>query len=144
MLLQERDTKLPDLGQWRHAAGPAPDAELFAHTAFIWIIVKHLTSNAVAISRGGQLIGAGAGQMDRVASCRIAVEKAGDRLAGREPIIAASDAFFPFDDGPKVLIDAGVKCIVQPGGSKRDQDMLDLCNERGVTCLLTGMRHFRH
>jgi len=144
MLVQERDTMLPDLGQWRHAAGPAPSQETLVHAAFVWCIVKHVTSNAVVIGRGGQLLGTGAGQMDRVASCRIAVEKAGDRLKGEGEVIAASDAFFPFDDGPRVLIDAGVRCIVHPGGSKRDQDTLDLCNERGVTCLLTGVRHFRH
>ena len=92
-----------------------------------------------------ELLGAGAGQMDRVASCRIAIEKAGDRLAvDGAPIIAASDAFFPFPDGPERLIDAGVRCIVHPGGAKRDEETFALCEERGVTCLLTGTRHFRH
>ena len=145
MLVQERDTKLPDLGQWRHAAGPVPSEELLIHAGFMWVTVKHLTSNAVAVGRRGQLLGAGAGQMDRVASCRIAVEKASDRLGGGgDAIVATSDAFFPFNDGPALLIDAGVNCIVHPGGSKRDQDTIDLCNERNVTCLLTGVRHFRH
>jgi phosphoribosylaminoimidazolecarboxamide formyltransferase/IMP cyclohydrolase len=85
--------------------------------------------------------------MDRVASCRNAVEKAraalGAMPAGQHAV-AASDAFFPFSDGPTLLADAGVRCIVHPGGSKRDQDTFDLCNARGVTCLLTGTRHFRH
>jgi len=93
------------------------------------------------------LLGAGAGQMDRVASCRNAVEKSGARVrdgAAAGVAVAASDAFFPFDDGPRMLIDAGVKCIVHPGGSKRDEDTFKLCNEKGVTCLLTGTRRFRH
>ena len=84
--------------------------------------------------------------MDRVAACRIAVEKAGDLSAVIQdgPVIAASDAFFPFDDGPSLLADAGVTCIIQPGGSKRDEETFALCEARGITCLLTGVRHFRH
>jgi phosphoribosylaminoimidazolecarboxamide formyltransferase/IMP cyclohydrolase len=85
--------------------------------------------------------------MDRVASCRNAVEKAHAKLAAAGAgtvAVAASDAFFPFADGPTLLADAGVRCIVHPGGSRRDQDTLDLCNARGITCLLTGSRHFRH
>ena len=82
------------------------------------------------------------GQVNRVDSARLAVDRAGgDRALGS---VAASDAFFPFADGPGLLADAGVGCIVHPGGSKRDQDTLDLCNARGITCLLTGTRHFRH
>ena len=83
--------------------------------------------------------------MDRVASCRNAVEKTISRIADAPGIaVAASDAFFPFDDGPRLLIDAGVRCIVHPGGSKRDDDTFALCAERGVTCLVTGVRRFRH
>lgn len=113
----------------------------------VWIAAKHLSSNAVAIggadpSMGGvRLFGAGAGQMDRVTACRLAVEKAGERARGA---IAASDAFFPFPDGPELLIRAGVTTIVHPGGSKRDQETFDLCKAHGVTCLTTGVRHFRH
>ena len=109
-------------------------------------MVKHLKSNAVCIGRGGALLGAGAGQMDRVASCRIAIEKAEDRLGAGDgsPVICASDAFFPFADGPALLIDAGVQCLIHPGGSKRDAETFELCDQRGVTCLLTGVRHFRH
>ncbi|MCZ6811604.1 MAG: bifunctional phosphoribosylaminoimidazolecarboxamide formyltransferase/IMP cyclohydrolase, partial [Planctomycetota bacterium] len=79
-----------------------------------------------------------------VSACRIAIDKAGDRIKGDPEAIAASDAFFPFTDGPQLLIEAGIRCIVHPGGSKRDQETLDLCNEHNVTCLLTGIRHFRH
>jgi phosphoribosylaminoimidazolecarboxamide formyltransferase/IMP cyclohydrolase len=79
--------------------------------------------------------------VDRVSACRLAVEKAGARVRGA---VALGDAFFPFPDGPKILIDAGVACIVHPGGSKRDQETFDLCKSRGVTCLTTGVRHFKH
>lgn len=144
MLAQERDLKRTTVMGWSHAAGPAPDDETLNEAGFTWTVVKHVKSNAIAIARGGQLLGSGAGQMDRVASCRLAVEKAADRIRGDRPAIAASDAFFPFPDGPKVLIDAGVKMIVQPGGSKRDHETLQLCEERNVTCMLTGTRHFRH
>jgi len=145
ILAQEADTAIADTATWQHHAGPAPTPERLAHAATVWTICKHLTSNAVAIGgsadSGVALFGAGAGQMDRVNSCRIAAEKAGARAVGA---IAASDAFFPFADGPKVLIDAGVTMLVHTGGSKRDQETFDLCNQRGVTCLTTGVRHFRH
>lgn len=132
-------------GEWTHAAGPEPTAEVLAAAASVWVVCKHLRSNAVAIGGAdgdaSALFGGGAGQMDRVASCRIAVEKAGERAVGA---IAASDAFFPFPDGPEILIDAGVSVIVHPGGSKRDSETIELCESRGVTCLLTGVRHFKH
>ncbi len=146
LLVQDRDTRLPALEQWQHVAGPKPTEEYLAHASAVWVMVKHLKSNAVAIGGGvagggTRLFGGGAGQMDRVASCRIALEKAGSNAKGG---VAASDAFFPFPDGPQLLIDGGVRLIVHPGGSKRDQETIDLCNQRGVTCLLTGVRHFRH
>ncbi|TVQ53688.1 MAG: bifunctional phosphoribosylaminoimidazolecarboxamide formyltransferase/IMP cyclohydrolase PurH [Phycisphaerales bacterium] len=145
MLVQERDMKIARPTSWTHAAGPDPDEQLLNEAAFIWTAVKHLKSNAVAIGRGMQLVGGGMGQVDRVMACRTAILRAGDRMGetGR-PLIAASDAFFPFADGPELLIEAGISCIVHPGGSMRDQDTIDLCNERNVTCLLTGVRHFRH
>jgi phosphoribosylaminoimidazolecarboxamide formyltransferase/IMP cyclohydrolase len=120
---------------------------MLSDAGVLFTVAKHLKSNAVCIGGGGMLFGAGAGQMDRVASCRNAVEKARAKLAAPEPgvrPVAASDAFFPFADGPTLLADAGVRCIVHPGGSKRDGDTFALCNERGITCLLTGSRHFRH
>ncbi len=141
LLVQDQDRRKAQPETWQHAAGPAPTPELLADAAVVWIIAKHLKSNAIAVGGQRRLYGAGAGQMDRLASCRLAVEKAGGRAKGA---IAASDAFFPFPDGPQILIDAGVKCIVHPGGSKRDQDTLEVCSRHGVTCLLTGVRHFRH
>jgi phosphoribosylaminoimidazolecarboxamide formyltransferase/IMP cyclohydrolase len=152
MLAQERDTLSVRAADLKVAAGPQPSAAMRADAAFALAVVKHLKSNAVCIAAGRQLWGAGAGQMDRVASCRIAVEKARARLsgdvaaavgAGAVPV-AASDAFFPFADGPQLLIDAGVRCIVHPGGSKRDADTFAACDKAGVTCLISGSRHFRH
>jgi phosphoribosylaminoimidazolecarboxamide formyltransferase/IMP cyclohydrolase len=144
MLVQERDMKLANVDSWVHAAGPRPDEQAMQNAAFGWSVAKHLKSNAIAIAADGQLIGAGMGQVDRVSACGLAIERAGDRLNSGENLVAASDAFFPFADGPKLLIDAGVKCIIHPGGSKRDNETLDLCDQRGVTCLITGVRHFRH
>jgi phosphoribosylaminoimidazolecarboxamide formyltransferase/IMP cyclohydrolase len=151
MLAQERDAHPIRAASFAHAAGPAPDAAMLRDAEFLFTVAKHLKSNAVCIGRAGALLGAGAGQMDRLASCRNAVEKAraalarGDASAAQSAsLVAASDAFFPFADGPALLADAGVRCIVHPGGSKRDQETLDLCAARGITCLVTGTRHFRH
>ncbi len=147
MLVQERDVHRIDAAQFTHAAGPVPSAATLADAALMFAVAKHLKSNAVCIGANGTLFGAGAGQMDRVASCRNAVEKAHAKLAAAAAgtvAVAASDAFFPFADGPTLLADAGVRCIVHPGGSRRDQDTFDLCNARDITCLLTGSRHFRH
>lgn len=151
-LLQTADNLIPDPRAWQHRAGPAPSDQTLADAAIIWTIVKHLSSNAVALGGADRsaaapgrapvrLFGAGAGQMDRVTAARLAIEKAGANARGA---IACSDAFFPFADGPRLLIDAGITTIIHTGGSKRDQETFDLCNERKVTCLTTGVRHFRH
>ncbi len=147
MLAQDRDTTVPEPGRWTLAAGPTPTAAQLAAGAFLECVGRSLSSNAIAIggSASGspvvRLFGAGCGQVDRVGACRIAAEKAGDLARGA---VAYSDAFFPFPDGPRVLIEAGVKVIVQPGGSKRDAETFDLCAKHGVACLTTDMRHFRH
>ena len=146
MLAQDRDLTVPAPGTWTHAAGPAATQDQLRAAAFLEVVVRALTSNAVVIGGavdGGavRIFGGGAGQVDRLTSCRIAVQKAGELARGA---VAAGDAFFPFNDGPRVLIDAGVKFILHPGGSKRDQETFDLCDERGVTCMTTGLRHFRH
>jgi phosphoribosylaminoimidazolecarboxamide formyltransferase/IMP cyclohydrolase len=144
MLIQERDTALACPDQWKHVAGPAPTDAVLKDAVFAWTVVKHLRSNAVALAAGGQLLGGGCGLVDRLSACRMAIEKAGARIRDGAPTVAASDAFFPFSDGPELLVDAGVACIVHPGGSKRDQETIDVCLKHGVTCLLTGVRHFRH
>lgn len=148
LLVQDRDTRSASTEQWTHAAGPAPSAERLGAAAVVWTAVKHLNSNAIAI--GGEdrakpgsvrLFGQGCGMVDRVSACRVAVEKSGPNAKGA---IAASDAFFPFPDGPKILTDAGVTMLVHPGGSKRDEETIELCRSRNVTCMITGVRHFRH
>jgi phosphoribosylaminoimidazolecarboxamide formyltransferase/IMP cyclohydrolase len=121
LLAQQRDLAPVLPAGWRHVAGPAPDAALAREMTVAMIAAKHLKSNAVALAAEGALVGAGPGQVDRVASCRQAVAKAGERARGA---VAGSDAFFPFRDGPDVLIQAGVRAIVQPGGSKRDEETI--------------------
>ncbi|VAX42610.1 IMP cyclohydrolase / Phosphoribosylaminoimidazolecarboxamide formyltransferase, partial [hydrothermal vent metagenome] len=132
-LAQAHDDTPPDPTTWTHAAGPAPDPALLRAAAVMEAAVRALSSNAIAIggpvgSSGCALFGGGAGQMDRVASCRLAIAKAGDRAKGA---VAASDAFFPFPDGPELLADAGVSMILHPGGSKRDSETFALCDDRG-------------
>ncbi len=144
-LVQQRDLADMTPRNWQHKAGPALNPALAADLELAWITCKHVKSNAITIVREGTLVGAGAGQMDRVESCKIAVQKAqakGDNRA--QGAVAGSDAFFPFRDGPDTLIAAGVQAIVQPGGSKRDEETIQACNEAGVTLMFTGQRHFRH
>ena len=100
-----------------------------------------MKSNAILLAHDGASVGIGMGQVNRVDSCRLAVSRAGERAAGS---VAASDAFFPFADGPQVLIDAGVRAIVQPGGSMRDELTVKACEAAGVTMYFTGTRHFAH
>ena len=141
MLVQQRDLAVIDTGDWQHKAGPKPDGDALGQMELATIAVKHLKSNAVCIVNDHRLVGAGAGQMDRVASCNIAISKAGERAKGG---VVGSDAFFPFRDGPDLLIAAGVKAIAQPGGSKRDEETITACEGAGVTLMFTGRRHFRH
>jgi phosphoribosylaminoimidazolecarboxamide formyltransferase/IMP cyclohydrolase len=145
MLVQDRDSGPILTSGWKHAAGPAPRPEQLAAAGFIEIVCRFLMSNAIAIGGGEngalRLFGAGAGQVDRVSACRLAVQKAGALAKGAA---AVGDAFFPFPDGPQILVDAGVSLIAHPGGSKRDDETFVLCDRAGVTCMLTGTRHFRH
>ncbi len=145
-LLGQRETTAH--AEWACAAGAEAEENQLRTGRFLEVVGSALASNAIAI--GGQtpqdpqalrLFGAGAGQMDRVGACRIAVEKAGE-LA--QNACAYSDAFFPFPDGPAILIIAGIQCIFQPGGSKRDEETFALCNEKSVSCVVTGTRRFRH
>jgi phosphoribosylaminoimidazolecarboxamide formyltransferase / IMP cyclohydrolase len=130
-----------DPSAWTLATGtPAPD-DVLADLAFAWRACRAVKSNAILLASGGASVGVGMGQVNRVDSCRLAVERAGDRAAGS---VAASDAFFPFADGPQVLADAGIRAIVQPGGSKRDDEVVAALEQAGVTMYLTGTRHFFH
>lgn len=146
VLIQDRDLVGLNEDQWKIVTERHPTAEELDNLRLAWLICKHTKSNAITVCNDGMLIGNGAGQMSRVMSCRIATWLAREnghenRLSGAA---AASDAFFPFRDGPDILADAGVRALIQPGGSKRDQEVIDACNERGVAMIFTGTRHFRH
>jgi phosphoribosylaminoimidazolecarboxamide formyltransferase/IMP cyclohydrolase len=131
-----------DPASWRLAAGPAADDDTLADLAFAWRAVRAVKSNAILLASGGASVGIGMGQVNRVDSCRLAVERAGPERA--RGAVAASDAFFPFADGLQVLLDAGVRAVVQPGGSVRDEEVVAAAREAGVTMYLTGTRHFAH
>ncbi|ROS40292.1 bifunctional phosphoribosylaminoimidazolecarboxamide formyltransferase/IMP cyclohydrolase [Amycolatopsis thermoflava] len=126
---------------WTLATGEAADADTLADLVFAWRAIRAVKSNAILLASGGATVGVGMGQVNRVDSSRLAVQRAGDRVKGA---VAASDAFFPFPDGLQVLIDAGVKAVVQPGGSVRDAEVIAAAEEAGVTLYLTGTRHFAH
>jgi len=145
VLLQRRDlvdAEGDDPTTWTLVAGEPADEETFADLVFAWRACKAVKSNAILLAKDGASVGVGMGQVNRVDSCRLAVERAGaERAAGS---VAASDAFFPFSDGPQILIDAGVKAIVQPGGSVRDAETVEAAQAAGVTMYVTGTRHFFH
>lgn len=135
-------------GNWTLAAGEAADPETFADLAFAWTACRAAKSNAILLARDGAAVGVGMGQVNRLDSCKLAVERA-NSLAGEgneraRGAVAASDAFFPFADGLQILIDAGVRAVVQPGGSVRDQEVIDAANAAGITMYFTGARHFFH
>jgi len=111
---------------------------------FAWRVCKHVSSNAIVIAKDLQTAGIGAGQMSRVDAVRIAVEKAHERGHDLHGAVLASDAFFPFDDGPQIALEAGVNVIVQPGGSRRDEEVVAAAGAAGAAMVFTGRRHFRH
>jgi len=131
-----------DPASWTLVAGTAADEATLADLTFAWRAVRAVKSNAILLARGGASVGVGMGQVNRVDSCRLAVERAGAERA--EGSVAASDAFFPFADGLEVLLGAGVKAVVQPGGSVRDDEVIAAAQAAGVTLYLTGTRHFFH
>ncbi len=126
---------------WTLATGEAAPDDVLADLAFAWKACRAVKSNAILLASDGASVGIGMGQVNRVDSCRLAVSRAGDRAKGS---VAASDAFFPFEDGPQILIDAGVRAIVQPGGSMRDELTIEAAKAAGVTMYFTGTRHFFH
>jgi phosphoribosylaminoimidazolecarboxamide formyltransferase/IMP cyclohydrolase len=130
-----------DPARWRLVAGQAATPQTLADLAFAWRAVRAVKSNAILLAAGRAAVGIGMGQVNRVDSARLAVARAGDRARGS---VAASDAFFPFADGLRVLLDAGVVAVVQPGGSMRDDESIAAAAQAGVTLYLTGTRHFYH
>ncbi|KQV74040.1 phosphoribosylaminoimidazolecarboxamide formyltransferase [Aeromicrobium sp. Root344] len=131
-----------DPASWTLVAGEPADARTLADLAFAWTAVRAVKSNAILLAKDGASVGVGMGQVNRVDSCKLAVERAGaERATGS---VAASDAFFPFPDGPEILIAGGVRAIVQPGGSIRDDAVIEAAQAAGVTMYVTGTRHFFH
>jgi phosphoribosylaminoimidazolecarboxamide formyltransferase/IMP cyclohydrolase len=130
-----------DPAAWTLVAGAAADQATLSDLAFAWRAVRSVKSNAILLASDGATVGVGMGQVNRVDSARLAVSRAGERAVGS---VAASDAFFPFADGLQVLIDAGVRAVVQPGGSVRDAEVIEAAQAAGVTLYLTGTRHFFH
>ncbi|PKQ28264.1 MAG: bifunctional phosphoribosylaminoimidazolecarboxamide formyltransferase/inosine monophosphate cyclohydrolase [Candidatus Anoxymicrobium japonicum] len=141
LLAQEYDTDPYDRSSWKVVTPNEPTASLWEDIIFAWKVCKHVKSNAIVLAKSKATVGIGAGQMSRVDSAMIAVEKAGPRAAGCS---VASDAFFPFPDAVEKVAGAGAVAVIQPGGSKKDADALTVCEKHGMAMVMTGRRHFRH
>jgi phosphoribosylaminoimidazolecarboxamide formyltransferase/IMP cyclohydrolase len=144
LLLQTADNHELALADLKVVTKVQPTAEQLQDLLFAWKVAKYVKSNAIVFCANGMTMGVGAGQMSRLDSARIAsikAQHAGLSLAGT---VVASDAFFPFRDGLDVVVDAGATCVIQPGGSMRDQEVIDAADERGVAMVFSGVRHFRH
>jgi len=141
VLVQRRDDRSIISGDWKVVSRLQPTPAQLAAMRFAWLGCKHVKSNAIVIAHEFATVGIGGGQVDRVGAAKIAIAKAGARAVGAA---VASDAFFPFDDGPKVLLEAGITAIVQPGGSVRDADSIKAVDDAGAVMIFTGTRHFRH
>jgi phosphoribosylaminoimidazolecarboxamide formyltransferase/IMP cyclohydrolase len=140
-LSQNPDGFVDDTASWTCVTRRTPSDEERRALQFAWRVARYVKSNAIVVTNGDQTVGVGAGQMSRVDSCRIALQKAQLPVAG---CVAASDAFFPFRDGLDLLLAAGITAVVQPGGSKRDEEVIAAADEAGAAMLFTGARHFRH
>jgi phosphoribosylaminoimidazolecarboxamide formyltransferase/IMP cyclohydrolase len=144
LLVQDRDTGLELREEMQVVSERKPSESEWGELLFAMRVCKHVRSNAIVLARGLATVGIGAGQMSRVDSVRIAVDKAAAASNDLTGAVLASDAFFPFADGPRLAIDAGVRAIIQPGGSQRDPEVIDACNAAGVAMVFTARRHFRH
>ncbi len=141
LLMQSRDLKRDDLLTARVVSQRQPTEAEWSDLRFAWLVVKHVKSNAIVIAKARQVLGVGAGQMSRVDAVKIAVSKAGERAQGA---VLASDAFFPFRDNVDEAARAGITAIVQPGGSIRDREVIQACDQYNIALVHTGVRHFRH
>jgi phosphoribosylaminoimidazolecarboxamide formyltransferase / IMP cyclohydrolase len=141
ILVQDRDSESELREEMSVATETRPTEEQWGELLFAWRVCKHVRSNAIVLTKGLGTVGIGAGQMSRVDAVKIAIEKAQSPLDGA---VLASDAFFPFADGPQLAIDAGVKAIIQPGGSTRDPEVVEACDKAGIPMVFTARRHFRH
>ena len=144
ILVQDRDTGMEEREVMSVATGRKPTEEEWGELLFAMRVCKQVRSNAIVLSRGLGTIGIGAGQMSRVDSVRLAIDKAAAAGLSLDGAVLASDAFFPFADGPQLAIDAGVRAIIQPGGSQRDLEVVEACDAGGVAMVFTARRHFRH
>jgi len=142
LLVQDRDIVGEGRDQMDVVTSRAPTEQEWTDLVFAWRVCRHVRSNAIVLARGGATVGIGAGQMSRVDAVRLAVEKS--QQPDLRGAALASDAFFPFADGPQLAIEAGVSAIVQPGGSKRDREVIEAAEAAGVAMVFTGRRHFRH
>ncbi|MDB9525957.1 bifunctional phosphoribosylaminoimidazolecarboxamide formyltransferase/IMP cyclohydrolase [Oscillatoria sp. CS-180] len=140
-LVQEVDDIEDDPSHWEIVTDKKPDVDTLEELLFAWRLVKHVKSNAILITQNRTTIGVGAGQMNRVGAVQIALAQAGDQVPGA---VLASDGFFPFDDSVRTAAAAGISAIVQPGGSRRDEDSIKAANELGIIMAMTGVRHFLH
>jgi phosphoribosylaminoimidazolecarboxamide formyltransferase/IMP cyclohydrolase len=144
ILIQTADNHELALADLKVVTTQQPTSDELNDLLFAWKVAKFVKSNAIVFCKGGMTMGVGAGQMSRLDSARIASIKAGHAKLSLAGTTVASDAFFPFRDGLDVVVDAGATCIIQPGGSMRDQEVIDAANERGVAMVFSGVRHFRH
>ncbi|MGR5267424.1 bifunctional phosphoribosylaminoimidazolecarboxamide formyltransferase/IMP cyclohydrolase [Vibrio astriarenae] len=144
LLVQDRDQGMVSLDDLKIVSKRQPSAEELKDALFCWKVAKYVKSNAIVYAKGDMTIGVGAGQMSRVYSAKIAGIKAADEGLEVAGSVMASDAFFPFRDGIDAAAEAGIKCVIQPGGSMRDQEVIDAADEHGMAMIFTGMRHFNH
>jgi len=145
VLVQDRDSDLEDRAEMEVVSARRPTEAEWSELLFAWRVCKHVKSNAIIYARfrgeGGQTVGIGAGQMSRVDAARFGAMKA---VLPLEDTVAASDAYFPFADGLETVANAGATAVIQPGGSVRDQEVIDAANRLGIAMVFTGIRHFRH
>ena len=144
VLVQDEDTKIISIDDLKVVSDLKPSQEQLDDFMFAWKVAKFVKSNAIVFAKDGQTIGIGAGQMSRVVSAEIASLKAEEEGLNIEGSCMASDAFFPFRDGIDKAASSGIKSIIQPGGSVRDQEVIDAANEHKMVMVFTGVRHFRH
>jgi phosphoribosylaminoimidazolecarboxamide formyltransferase/IMP cyclohydrolase len=141
MLVQDRDSDTEDRSDMQVVSSRRPTEAEWQAMIFSWKVCKHVRSNAIVLAREDATVGIGAGQMSRVDSVRLSLEKAQSDVAG---CVMASDAYFPFADGPQLALDAGITAVIQPGGSVRDPEVVEAIDAAGVAMVFTGRRHFRH
>ena len=141
VLIQDADSEPDPEGEWNVVTDSKPTDQQMENLRFAWTMSRHVKSNAIVLCKDGMLLGAGAGQMSRVDSVEISIKKAGDRATGS---VLGSDAFFPFADSIETAAKAGVVALIQPGGSRNDDEVIAACNQHGLSMIFTGRRHFKH